>query len=134
MITFILRSMPASVLFLTINLGLSACGPRLANRNIDALNEQFEAAEKVGKSLSVKEVEAILGQPTREENFPIEMQTTRELQGLRYYYAAGGKTVELHFIDNKLIRRAQHLEDSTAGGGGQRTRPKATPANAGQRN
>jgi hypothetical protein len=32
------RSMPASALSLTLVLGLSACGPRLADRNIDAVN------------------------------------------------------------------------------------------------
>lgn len=119
--------MTASVPFFSLLLGLSACGPRVANRNIEALNAQFEAAEKTGKSLSLKEVEAILGQPTREENFPIEMQTTRELQGVRYYYEVGGQTVELHFIDNKLIRRSSRFGE-TVGETDRRAMPKAPPA------
>lgn len=77
----------------------------MTNDNIEAVNRQLEAMEKGGKSLSIKEVESILGPPTRTETFPIEMRTVRELPGVRYYYTQGGKTVELHFIDNKLIRR-----------------------------
>jgi hypothetical protein len=81
------------------------------NRNIDALNRQYDAAEKAGKGLSIKEAEAILGQPTRTEPFPIEMQTTKDLQGVRYYYEEDGQIVVLHFIDNKLIRRASRFGD-----------------------
>ena len=36
------RSMPASVLFSTLILGLTACGPRVTDRNIDALNAQID--------------------------------------------------------------------------------------------
>jgi hypothetical protein len=103
--------MPANALFLTLAIGLSACGPRVANRNIDALNRQYDSAEKAGKGLSIKEVEAVLGQPSRTEPFPIEMQTTKELQGVRYYYEENGQLVVLHFIDNKLIRRADRFGD-----------------------
>jgi len=102
--------MPATVLLLTCTIGLSACGPRLADRNIDAVNRLYEQAEKSGKSLSIKEVEAVLGQPTRVEAFPIEMQTTKELPGVRYYYVQSGHTIELHFVDNKLIRSVDHFE------------------------
>ncbi len=132
MLVATVRSMPASVLFPTLILGLSACGPRVANRNIDALNAQFDAAERSGKALSVKEVEAILGQPTRQETFPIEMQTVKELPGVRYYYEErkGDKieVVELHFIDNKLIRRGQHFGETSAGEPEQRTMRKAAAA------
>jgi hypothetical protein len=122
------RPMLASVLFPTLILGLTACGPRVTNRNIDALNAQFEAAEKSGKALSVKEVEAILGQPTRQESFPIEMQTVKVLPGVRYYYVENGQTVELHFIDNKLIRRGQHFGETAASENEQRTMHRAAPA------
>ncbi len=123
----IVRPMTASVPFFSLLLGVSACGPRLANRNIEALNAQFQAAEKSGKNLSLKEVEAILGHPTREESFPIEIQTTRELQGVRYYYQVGGQTVELHFIDNKLIRRVPRPGEA-ASESDRRTMPKTAPA------
>ena len=125
------RSMPASVLFSTLILGFAACGPRVTNRNIDALNAQFESAEKSGRSLSTKEVESILGQPTRQEAFPIEMQTVRELPGVRYYYEERKgndvEVVELHFIDNKLIRRGRHFGEM-AGESENRVMPKAESA------
>jgi hypothetical protein len=108
------RSMPATALSLSLVLGFSACGPRLADRNIDAVNRLYEQAEKSGKSLSIKEVEAVLGQPNRMESFPIEMQTTKELPGVRYYYKQDGRTIELHFVDNKLIRRVDHFGETPA--------------------
>ena len=99
------RSMPASVLFPILILGLAACGPRVTNRNIDALNAQIDS----GRTLSIKEVEAILGQPSREETYQIQQQTVREMPMVRYYYEENGKTVELHFIDNKLQNRVVHF-------------------------
>ena len=107
-----MRFVPASVLSFSFAIGLAACGPRVADRNIDALNQLYDAAERTGKSLSIKEVEAVLGQPTESVPFPIEMQTTKELQGVRYYYKQDGQTVELHFIDNKLIRRVSRFGDN----------------------
>jgi hypothetical protein len=106
------RSMLASALSFSFVIGLVACGPRLADRNIDAVNRLYEQAEKSGKSLSIKEVEAVLGQPNRVEAFPIEMQTTKELPGVRYYYKQDGRTIELHFVDNKLIRRVDHFGEN----------------------
>jgi hypothetical protein len=103
------RFVPASVLSLSFAIGFVACGPEVADRNIEALNQLYDAAERAGKSLSIKEVEAVLGQPGKIESFPIEMQTTKELPGVRYYYEQNGHTVELHFIDNKLIRRVQRI-------------------------
>lgn len=97
--------MPASLLFPIPLFAFVACGPTVTNQNIGAVNDQFEALEKSGKALSIKEVESILGPPTRMETFPIEMRTVKELPGVRYYYQQGDSTVELHFIDNKLIRR-----------------------------
>jgi len=97
--------MPASLLHLLPIAALAGCGQTVTNQNIAAVNEQFEAVEKTGKSLTIKEVESMLGPPTRIETFPIEMRTVKELPGVRYYYKQGDETVELHFIDNKLIRR-----------------------------
>jgi len=101
--------MLASVLSFSSALGFTACGPQVADRNIDAINHLYETAERSGKSLTIKEVESVLGQPKKVESFPIEMQTTKELPGVRYYYEQNGHTVELHFIDNKLIRRVQRF-------------------------
>jgi len=108
------RFVPASVLHFSFAFGFAACGPKLADRNIDALNKMYDAAERSGKSLSIKEVEAVLGPPKVSEPFPIEMQTTKVLQGVRYYYVQDGQTIELHFIDNKLIRRVQHAGEKPA--------------------
>jgi hypothetical protein len=108
------RSLLASTFTLSCAVGFSACGPRLADRNIDAVNRLYEQAAKTGKPLSIKEVEAILGQPTRVENFPIEMATTKELPGVRYYYRQNGHTIELHFLDNQLIRKVDHFGETPA--------------------
>jgi len=108
------RFVLASVLLSSFAFGFAACGPKVADRNIDALNKMYDAAERSGKSLSIKEVEAVLGPPKVSEPFPIEMQTTKVLQGVRYYYVQDGQTIELHFIDNKLIRRAQHAGEKPA--------------------
>jgi hypothetical protein len=98
--------MPFSLLLSLPFAALTACGPKVTNQNIEALNSQFEQGEKTGKAMSLKEVESIMGPPTRIESFPIEMRTVKELPGVRYYYEQDGQTVVLHFIDNKLIRRA----------------------------
>jgi hypothetical protein len=103
------RSMPATAFSFSCALAFSACGPRLADRNVDAVNRLFDQAEKTGKSLSIKEVESVLGPPEKTEQFPMEMQTTKELHGVRYYYKQGAHTIELHFVDNKLIRKVEHF-------------------------
>jgi hypothetical protein len=108
------RFVPASVLPLSFAFGFAACGPKVADRNIDALNKMYDDAARSGKSLSIKEVEAVLGPPKETVPFPIEMKTTKILQGVRYYYVQDGQTIELHFIDNKLIRRVQHAGEKPA--------------------
>ena len=118
------RSMPASVLLPILILGLAACGPRVTNRNIDALNAQIDS----GRTLSIKEVEAILGQPSREETYQIQQQTVREMPMVRYYYEENGKTVELHFIDNKLQNRVVHFGEKPPENAPLHMPPKATPA------
>ncbi len=118
------RSMPASVLFFSYVLGLTACGPRVTNRNIDAVNAQFDS----GRSVSLKEVEAILGLPTRQETHKIEQETIRELPMLRYYYVENGQTVELHFIDGKLQNRLVHFGEQPPDKAPLRMPPKAKPA------
>ncbi len=97
--------MPFSLLLSLPFAALIGCGPKVTNQNIEALNSQFEQAEKTGKSMTLKEVESIMGPPTRSESFPIEMRTVKEMPGMRYYYEQDGQTTVLHFIDNKLIRR-----------------------------
>jgi hypothetical protein len=115
--------MPASVLLFPLILGLAACGPRVTDRNIDALNAQFEAAEKNNRSLSIKEVESILGQPTRQKSFKLD----GDVAGVRYYYDEGEHTVELHFIDNKLTRKATRFGEKPNNEGDRRMPKVATP-------
>ena len=88
-------------------LGLASCKPEISQENINAVNTRFEKLEKTGKkSLSPKEVESILGQPDRVENATLELETQKkEVPVTRYYYEQDGKTLELHFFDNKLINR-----------------------------
>lgn len=104
--------MPAIVFSLSLVLGLAACGPKVENRNIDAVNKLYIKAQEKGKDVTLKEVEAILGQPTRIENFPMERSRIEELPGVRYYYKQGNDTIVLHFVDNKLIQRVYHFGET----------------------
>jgi hypothetical protein len=86
------------------------CGPRFTNDNIDVVNKRFETAEQIGKGVSPKEVESILGQPKRVEAYTLTLETQKkELEGVRYYYEQDGERLELHFLDNKLISRVPRL-------------------------
>jgi hypothetical protein len=98
---------PPVLLLLTSLVGLCSCKPEISQANIDAVNSRFELLDKAGKKgLSPKEVESILGQPDRFENHTIELEThKKEVPVLRYYYEQEGKTIELHFFDNKLIHK-----------------------------
>ena len=96
------------VLLLALSLlGFAACKPEISQSNIDAVNTRFEKLDKAGKKgLSTKEVESILGQPDRVENAVLELETQKkEVPVTRSYYEQDGKTIELHFFDNKLITR-----------------------------
>lgn len=108
------RFVLASVLLSSFAFGFAACGPKVADRNIEALNKMYDAAERSGKSLTIKEVEAVLGPPNDTAPFVIERLTTKTLQGVRYYYIQDGQPVELHFVDNKLIRRVQRAGEKPA--------------------
>lgn len=122
-----MRFVPASVLSLSIAFGFAACGPQVADRNIEALDKLYDAAERSGKSLSIKEVEAVLGQPKKVESFRIERQTTQDLLGYRYYYEENGQTIELHFVDNKLSKRVLHFGEKPAEDADQRKMPPRPP-------
>lgn len=93
---------------------LSACGPRITNANIDALNREFAKSEQGEQKstreagVSPKEVESILGPPKRIEVKTVE-RPIKEVKLVRYYYEQDGQTVELHFFDNRLIARVPHL-------------------------
>ena len=88
-----------------------SCGPRFTNDNIDVVNREFSNGENIGKGgVSPKEVESILGPPKRVEPYRLQLETQKkELDGVRYYYEQDGETLELHFLDNKLISRVPKL-------------------------
>ena len=96
--------MASTAAFFTVLFVFCACGPRITNQNVAVVNHQRTVLEKAGKGLSPKEVESILGQPIRTETFKIPLETQKSnLDGIRYFYQQGGETLELHFVDNKLI-------------------------------
>jgi hypothetical protein len=89
---------------------LCACGPTITNDNLKVVNDQRVKLEAAGKGLSPKEVESILGQPTRIETAKLSLETQKkEVDVVRYYYQQDGETIELHFVDNKLIHDAPPL-------------------------
>jgi hypothetical protein len=93
-----------------------ACKPEIKVSNIEAVNARHEAAQSSTRShLSPKEVESILGQPTRIERTELELETQKkQIPVTRYYYEQGGKSLEVHFIDNKLVSKIPNFSDQEA--------------------
>lgn len=105
--------MAFTAVFFTFVFAFSACGPRITNQNVAVVNQQRNALDKIGKGLSPKEVESILGQPTRIEKFEIPLETHKPtLDGVRYFYDQGGQTLDLHFVDNKLISDVPQFQET----------------------
>jgi hypothetical protein len=81
------------VIPLAFLMALASCSKRITNRNL----------EQVHADMSIKEVESILGQPTRTLMREIESPTQkRTASAVTYYYEQDGHTVELHFVNDKL--------------------------------
>jgi hypothetical protein len=75
-------------------LALPGCTRKLSNANLDCVKDD----------MSPKEVESILGEPTRRETREMPLQTeVKTLPVLRYVYEQNGKTVTVHFVDGKMI-------------------------------
>ena len=117
------RRLAACILPIVLGLTTTACGRRITNANIDALNSAFDRSEKTGRTetgergVSTKEVESILGVPTKVETFKMELQTRKPVvEGTRYIYEQGKDIVVLHFVDNKLISKAPHFGDTVEPG------------------
>jgi hypothetical protein len=105
-----MRPLISQILLVIAILANAGCGPRFTNENIDVVNKRFETAEQLGKGVSPKEVESVLGQPKRVEAYTLTLETQKkELEGVRYYYEQDGERLELHFLDNKLISRVPKL-------------------------
>jgi hypothetical protein len=74
-------------------LGLAACGQRISDANL----------KSVKSDMSTKEVESILGPPTRMDAPPeLKSQEVKTLPVTRYFYDQNGKTVELLFVGDRL--------------------------------
>ena len=99
-----MRLPPAIAFSAALLLAFTGCGPRITNANVEVVNKQRQALEKLGKGFSPKEVESILGQPNRQKATKLALETQKkEVEVVRYFYDQDGKTLELHFVDNKLI-------------------------------
>lgn len=96
--------MAVCTLLSTFLLALSACGPRITNQNLEVVENQRKALENTPKGISPKEVESILGQPSRMETTKLALETQKkEVDVVRFYYKQDGEEVALHFVDGKLI-------------------------------
>ena len=110
MLSGTVRHMASIAAFSILLLSLCACGPRITNQNAAVVNQQRRALETMGRGISPKEVESILGQPTRVETFKIPIETQRPLlDGIRYFYEQDGQEFVLHFVDHKLISDVPEL-------------------------
>lgn len=118
------RMMTACFLPPACCLGVAACGERITNANIDVVNRQLDLVEKADRGgVSPKEVESILGPPTRIETTTLPLETQKkEIEVVRYFYRQDGKTIELHFYDNKLISHAPHFDETPSPAGGEERR------------
>jgi hypothetical protein len=86
-------AMPLAAAFLACVL-IPACARKLTDANLAC----------VKMDMSPKEVESILGQPTRQETREMPLQAdAKTLPVQRYIYEQDGKTVVIHFVDGKLI-------------------------------
>ena len=75
-------------------IAMPGCQRKLSDENLKC----------VKMDMSPKEVESILGQPTRQETREMPLQAdAKTLPVQRYIYEQDGKTVVIHFVDGKLI-------------------------------
>lgn len=93
--------MKHSLFALFLFVGLTACGKRITDANLDC----------VKPDMSAKEVESILGQPTTVKTHELTLQTQmKTLPAQRYYYEQTGRTVELIFVNDKLVGKNGSFE------------------------
>ena len=72
---------------------LASCSQRITDLNLN----------QVKSDMTTKEVESILGQPTRVESSPeLKMREVKTLPVVRYLYVQDGRTVELTFVGDRL--------------------------------
>ncbi len=96
----------------------TACQRRISNANIEAVKSVFDRKnDPKGPGVSTKEAESILGKPDRIDSFKIPLETQHKtLIGTRYYYDQDGKTIVLHFLEDKLVSEPPHFDEPPADG------------------
>ncbi len=73
---------------------LEGCGKRITDANL----------REVKPDMSTKEVESILGQPTKVQSHDLPLQTQpKTLNATVYTYMQEGKSVDLFFVGDKLV-------------------------------
>jgi hypothetical protein len=110
-------------------LSLAACEARITDANIAVVNRQYETGEQGKGSVSPKEVESILGPPKSSASRILSLETQKkEVELVRYYYEQDGQTIELHFLDNKLISPIPKLQASKSQAPASTVQPNPAPA------
>jgi hypothetical protein len=85
---------PRAILGVCLILALAGCRREIANRNL----------RQVRTNMSPKEVESILGQPSRTDKIELDLETQKKTMTItRYYYEQKGQLVVLHFQGGKLL-------------------------------
>jgi hypothetical protein len=102
--------MAVCTLLASLSILSAACGPRITNANLDVVEKERVNREGTPRGISPKEVESILGQPTRSETRKLALETQKkEVDVVRYYYVQDGEEIALHFVDGKLISSVPKL-------------------------
>jgi len=92
---------PLAVIALAACLVLPGCKRKLTDANLAC----------VKMDMNPKEVESILGQPTKLVTKEMELQAdVKTLPVVRYVYEQNGKTVTIHFVDGKLVGQEGSFE------------------------
>jgi hypothetical protein len=77
-----------------------ACHRQIDDRNLEQLRP----------NISQKEVETILGHPSRTEKMELELETQKKTMSItRYYYERNGETIVLHFQNGLLVNEPERL-------------------------
>jgi len=99
----------------------TGCEKRVDAANIDVVNRQQSAAQKrpntvenVEEGLTMKEVEAVLGTPTKTKTSKLTLPVQKDFGLTTWVYKQDGKDIELNFIDGKLQGSVPHFGETPA--------------------
>ena len=100
----------------------------ITNANLEVVERERVNRDTSGRGIGPKEVESILGQPTRSETTKLALETQKkEVDVVRYYYVQDGEEIALHFVDGKLISSVPKLGSLPQSPVGGPTIPAGTP-------